>query len=282
VQQIALAVMRRLAERGARVGFASSPAGPLRFAVRGPAGAQPLLLLHGLGDSIAGWAQVAGPLSRSYQVHLLDLPGHGLSARPPDWRLPTLSAAVAHYAAGLRAPLLVGHSLGGWIALRVALSGQVRAQGVTVINPAGALLAREEWAPFRQLVSAKDRAGVNRYLQAAFHRPPFALRLFSGEVVKAMWAEASQGILDAVAEEDFLREAELASLSLPLRLIWGERDRLLPPGTLDFFRRALPSAEVTLLENAGHLPHLEAPRALARALLLNRSGPKEAAPGQRG
>src|SRR5207237_184963 len=82
-----------------------------------------------------------------------------------------------------------------------------------------------------------------------------------GGVVKAMWADASQGILDAVSEADCLREAELASLSLPLRLIWGARDRLLPPGTLDFFRRALPAAEVTVLENAGHLPHLEAPRA---------------------
>src|SRR5439155_25101173 len=118
-------------------------------------------------------------------VHLLDLPGHGLSARPPDWRLRTLVDAVAHYASGLREPLLVGHSLGGWIALRLALSG--RAQSVTLINPAGALMARDEWAPFRQLVSAKDRAGVNRYLEAAFHRPPFALRLFPGEVVKAMW-----------------------------------------------------------------------------------------------
>jgi pimeloyl-ACP methyl ester carboxylesterase len=267
MQQIALAVMRRLAERGARVGFASSPAGPLRFAVRGPADAQPLLLLHGLGDSIASWAQVVGPLSRSYQVHLLDLPGHGLSSRPPDWRLRTLADAVAHYARGLNAPLLVGHSLGGWIALRLALSG-FRPQGLTLINPAGALLAKEEWAPFRQLLSAKDRAGVKRYLERAFHRPPFALRLFPGEIVKAMWSETSQGILDAVAEGDFLREAELLSLALPLRLIWGTRDRLLPQGTLAFFRRALPSAEVTLLENAGHLPHLEAPRALARALLV--------------
>src|SRR5438105_13486752 len=95
---LALALMRGVAERGARGGWAASPAGPLRFAVRGPAQAPPLLLLHGLGDSLAGWAQVVGSLTRSYQVHLLDLPGHGLSARPPDWRLATLTAAVAHYA----------------------------------------------------------------------------------------------------------------------------------------------------------------------------------------
>jgi pimeloyl-ACP methyl ester carboxylesterase len=62
VQQIAVVVMRGIAEHGARVGWAASPAGPLRFAVRGAAGAPPMVLLHGLGDSLAGWAQVADAL----------------------------------------------------------------------------------------------------------------------------------------------------------------------------------------------------------------------------
>lgn len=272
MQQIALALMRRIAERGARVGWAGSPAGPLRFAVRGPEGAQPLLLLHGLGDSLAGWAQVVGKLSRRHRVHLLDLPGHGLSRRPPDWRLPTLTAAVAHYARGLRDPVLIGHSLGGWIALRLTLSGAVRPERLFLVNPAGALLGREEWAPFRSLVSARDRLGARRYLERAFHRAPVALRLFPGEVIKAMWAEAAQGVLAAVAETDFLREAELRSLRVPVWLFWGEHDRLLPDGTLAFFRQALPQASFVPLPRCGHLPHLEAPGALAAALLAALDG----------
>ena len=267
LQRLGLAAMRALAERGARVGWASTPAGGVRYAVRGPEGARPLLLVHGLGDSLAGWAQVVAPLARTYRVHLIDLPGHGLSHRPPDWRLQTLAGAVAHYARELREPVLVGHSLGGWIALRLVLTGAVKPASLTLVNPAGALLAREQWAPFRELVSARDRKGVARYLERAFHRAPFGLRLFPSEVIKAMWAESSQGILDAVGESDFLREVELASLETPLRLIWGERDRLLPEGTLEFFRRALPRAKVILLPNTGHLPHLESARALVDALL---------------
>jgi pimeloyl-ACP methyl ester carboxylesterase len=267
VREIALALMRGLAERGGRVGWAPSLAGPLRYAVRGRPDARPVLLLHGLGDSLAGWAQVAGPLARKFQVHLLDLPGHGLSSRPNDWRLQTLADAVAQYAQGLREPVLVGHSLGGWLALRLALCGAVRASGIALVNPGGATLSSELWAPFRALVSARDRAGVARYLERAFHRVPVALRLFPGEVIQAMSSDASQGILDALSEADFLREAELATLTAPLRLIWGARDRLLPEGTLEFFRRALPRAELVVLANCGHLPHLETPRALARALL---------------
>lgn len=259
-----------MAEHGARVGFVSSTAGPLRFAVRGPPAsvpAQPLLLLHGLGDSIGGWARLAGPLARSFRVHLLDLPGHGLSAMPPDYRLGTLLEALVPYAAALERPLIAGHSLGGWLAARLA-QRLPRAAGLILINPAGAILPREEWEPFRALVSASDSSGARRYLSRAFHSAPLPLRLFPGEVVKAMEAPASRGFLESIVEADFLTAAELASLRLPVRLIWGESDRLLPAGTLAFFEQHLPNAEVVRLPRTGHLPHLESPRALARAIAL--------------
>lgn len=266
LQDLALAAMRKLVERGGQSGWAATPTGPLRYVVRGPVGAPELLLLHGLGDSLAGWAQVIGPLSRDRRVHLLDLPGHGLSARPPDWRFETLVGSVRHYAETLRSPMVVGHSLGGWIALRLARS--LTLSGLQLINPGGATLPRALWAPFRELVSARDRHGVERYLEAAFHRAPLALKLLPGEVIRAMWTESAQGILDAVTEQDFVDEAELAALRLPVRIIWGARDRLLPAGTLEFFRRGIPDADIIELADSGHLPHLESPRALARALLL--------------
>jgi len=265
--ELALAAMRAMAERDARVGWISTPAGALRFAVRGPEDAPPLLLLHGLGDSLAGWSQLAGPLSRRHRLHLIDLPGHGLSHKPPDWKLRTLIDAVAHYARDLRDPILLGHSLGGWMALRLALAEAVRPRSIVLVNPAGATLRREDWAPFRELVSARDRQGVQRYFERAFHRAPLLLRLFPSEIIKAMWAECSQGILDAVEQTDFLSRPELAELRSPVKLVWGMSDHMLPDGTLDFFRKALPRAEVVLLEKSGHLPHLETPRRLARALL---------------
>lgn len=282
LQDLALAAMRKLVERSGQSGWAAAPAGPLRYVVRGPAGAPPLLLLHGLGDSLAGWAQVIGPLSRDRRVHLLDLPGHGLSARPPDWRFETLVAAVRSYAkhafeapprsrgkatpSHAPPPMIVGHSLGGWIALRLARTLPVAA--LQLINPGGAMLDRALWAPFRELVSARDRRGVERYLEAAFHEPPLALKLLPGEVVKAMWSESAQGILGAVLEQDFVSDAELAALKVPTRLIWGARDRLLPPGTREFFQRGIPDADFVELEDTGHLPHLESPRALVAALQL--------------
>jgi pimeloyl-ACP methyl ester carboxylesterase len=259
LQGVALAMLRRLAERGARVGVVHG----LRFAVRGPSSAPELFLLHGLSDSIAGWGRVLGPLSRTHRVHIVDLPGHGLSAPPKDFRLATLLEPLARYAAGLREPVLVGHSLGGWLAARLALAPGSRARGLVLVNPGGALLPEGEWAAFRELL---ERADTRAYLERAFHRAPLALRLFPAEVARVLSSPATRSFLAAVAKEDFLRDAELASLKMPVRIVWGERDRLLPAGTLPFFRAHLPQAEIVLLRHAGHLPHLEAPAELARAI----------------
>jgi pimeloyl-ACP methyl ester carboxylesterase len=259
LQSLALALLRRTAERGARVGFLHD----LRFAVRGSPSAPELLLLHGLGDSMAGWARVVGPLSRTYRVHLVDLPGHGLSPAPKDFRFATLLDPLARYATGLRAPVIVGHSLGGWLATRLALMPGTAARALVLVNPGGAVLAETEWRAFRDLL---ERADARVYLERAFDSAPLALRLFPGEVARAMSSPATRSFLAAVVKEDFLRDADLASLKIPVRIVWGERDRLLPAATLPFFRAHLPAAEIVLLPGAGHLPHLEAPGELARAI----------------
>ncbi len=261
LQPLLLSLLRKLAERGAQVGFLHG----LRYAVRGPSGAPELLVVHGLGDSIAGWGRVLGPLARTHRVHVVDLPGHGLSPAPRDFHLQTLLDPLARYAEELRAPVLVGHSLGGWLAARLALLPESPAAGLVLVNPAGALLPPAEWTGFRELL---ERADARAYFERAFRRAPMALRLFPGEVARALSAPATRSFLAAVSAGDFLRDAELASLRIPARIIWGEGDRLLPTGTLPFFRAHLPKAEVVTLPGAGHLPHLETPAELARAIAL--------------
>ncbi len=266
----AQALLRVAAELFGDAGYFETPHGRLRWAARGSRDAPPLLVIHGMGDTLGGWAQAAPALTAKYRVHLLDLPGHGLSDAPPDYRFSTLLAAVAAYARTLRRPVLLGHSLGGWLAVRLAADPRIDAAGLVLVNPAGMLPAQSRWEPFLRLVLPEDptdREGARRYLAAAFHAPPPLLKLFPGEVLRAMRAPAIAGFLRGVDGPDFLRAEELRALRLPVRLIWGESDRLLPEGTLDFFRQNLPAHRFVPLARAGHLPHLEAPLRLARAVL---------------
>ena len=270
VEHPAQALLRVAAELFGDSGYFEAPQGRLRWSARGSKHAPALLVIHGMGDTLGGWAQAAPALAAKYRVHLLDLPGHGLSDAPPDYRFSTILAAVAAYARTLRRPVLLGHSLGGWLAVRLAADPTIDAAGLVLVNPAGMLPPQSLWEPFLKLVQPKgkaDKDGARRYLEVAFHTPPPLLRLFPGEVLRAMDSKAVAGFLAGLAEEDFLRPGELRALRLPVRLLWGESDRLLPAGTLDFFRQNLPAHRFVPLARAGHLPHLEAPLRLARAVL---------------
>jgi pimeloyl-ACP methyl ester carboxylesterase len=267
--------LRLAAEAFGDAGYFETPQGRLRWAARGRRDAPPLLVLHGMGDTLGGWAQAALPLLARYRVHLLDLPGHGLSEAPRDYHFPTLLAAVAAYARTLQRPTLLGHSLGGWLAVRLAADPSIDAASLVLVNPAGMLPAPALWEPFLALVQPKNLAGeagkeaARRYLEAAFHAPPPLLALFPGEVLRAMSSPAIAAILGGLGAEDFLRPEELRGLRLPVRLVWGESDHLLPLGTLAFFRENLPAHRFSPIPFAGHLPHLEAPLRLARAVLAS-------------
>jgi pimeloyl-ACP methyl ester carboxylesterase len=258
--------LRKLAEVGGETEMVDTPAGRLRLASRGARGNPQLVVVHGLGDSIAGWAQAALPLLARFRVHLLELPGHGLSQAPPDFRQETLLDGLRAVLARFPDARLVGHSLGAWLLVKLLLRGALSPRELVLINPAGAALSREEWAPFQSLILARDAPGARAYLRRAFHRPPRALEWFPGEVLRQMRAPAIASFLSAVQESDFLAPGALASLTCKTRLVWGESDRLLPQGTLDFWKRELVGARLVLLAKAGHLPHLERPLALARAI----------------
>lgn len=266
-ETLPFALLRSLAEAFAESGYFLGPTGPLRFFLRGPREAPPLLLLHGLGDTGPGWLQALPLLARRYRVHVLDLPGHGLSAAPPDWALPTMLSAVRAYAKTLDRPLVVGHSLGGWLGARLVLEGAVQTRGLVLVNPAGAGLARADWEAFSGIVAARDVRAAREYLRRAYHRAPPLLRAFPGEVVKVMSAPNARGLLAAIAEADFLTGEELLRLRVPLRLVWGLSDRFLPEGSFAFFRDHLPGVDVIQLARTGHCPHLESPLLVGRAIV---------------
>lgn len=229
-----------------------------------------VVMLHGLG---AGGASF-GPMVTALRPHvrrviLPELPGHGFSAHPDDGGDITadlLLDAISDALDGLldEPAIVLGNSLGGAVALGYALRRPERVRGLMLVSPAGAKMEADEW---RELVSAFDlttTAEARRFLERVYHRPPWFLALFAHEFPDVLKKPAVRQILASVTPEHSPTPDELALLSMPILLLWGRSERLLPASALAWFRQHLPPQ--TVIEEPagfGHAPQLEQPERLA-------------------
>lgn len=230
----------------------------------------PVVMIHGLG---AGGGSF-GPMVTALRPHvrrviLPELPGHGFSARPAEGGRVTpelVLDAVADALDGLlgEPAVVLGNSLGGAVALGYALRRPERVLGLVLVSPAGARLAADEW---RDLVGAFDlttTAEARRFLERVYHRPPWFLALFAHEFPDLLRRPAVREILDSATPEHSPTPDALAALAMPILLLWGRSERLLPASALAWFRQHLPPH--TVIEEPagfGHAPQLEQPGRLA-------------------
>jgi pimeloyl-ACP methyl ester carboxylesterase len=226
---------------------------------------QPVVCLHGSGDSSRHWDRLVACLPE-YQIVALDLPGHGASIERPG----PAEMGVGDYADYLRAEMtrsglkdvcLVGHSLGSAIALRLAVDHPSLVRRLVLVGGGArlrvlpALLEAARTHPaeaLRQLVTTgfapSHQDAAKRYYASL---PPVA----PGVVYR-----------DLAACDRFDMMEELGHIAQPALLVTGEEDRLTPPKYARFLQEHLAAAQSRLLPGCGHYVAVEAPEALADAL----------------
>ncbi|MGO8947957.1 MAG: alpha/beta fold hydrolase [Ktedonobacterales bacterium] len=227
-----------------------------------------VVFIHGSGDSSLVWQEVTNRLTEQRWV-ALDLPGHGqLHDRPvPE------SMSVGDYAAEVEKELerldlsqvcLAGHSLGGAIALHMALhSGSpLVVRGLALIGTG----ARLRVAPQLLETARSDPQAAIGMLDELAVAPGHEelARRYRGQ----SGPSTPPGILyrDLAACNAFDVMADLAHISQPAIIITGEQDRLTPPKYAVFLEENLPNATLALIPDAGHYVPIEQPAALAQAL----------------
>ena len=261
-----------------------------------------LVLLHGLGCSWRVWQPVIPALERHHRALAPTLPGH-LNGQPWDPAIQMSVAALTDNTErwmdrhGLDRPHLVGNSLGGWISLELARRG--RAASVTAFSPAGA------WDPvgggIRHLVQLSKAARAI----ADLLRPTFPLLLRRPKLRRAVLragmehgervpAAAAVGFLSDAAGcsafDDllaaFLRDGPIPGpvdvRHTPVRLLWGEHDRVIP---LEPYGRlmaaAVPDAQTEVLPGVGHIPTYDNPALVARRILATTGAVPDTVVGER-
>ena len=252
-------------EQGPSYQYAETAAGRLRYTVQGE-GAETLLLIHGFGGDLDNWLFNLDALAAESTVVALDLPGHGPAPAPiPVSSVPGLAAAVADFmdAAEVGAAHLVGHSLGGALALALAASAPERVRSVTLVCPAG--LGKEINRDYIDgFVSSASRRQLKPVLESLFADPGLVNRSLVDGVLKYKRLDGVTESLTALADgvfpggaQSWVEPGAIAELDIPVLVVWGAEDRIVPASHAD----AAAGATVEIVEGAGHMVQMEsAPR----------------------
>lgn len=238
----------------------------------------PVLLLHGLGGFARSWRHNLPVLAQHAAAFALDLPGFGLSSKPPgEYRLAFFIRTIEAFrrALGLERLTLAGHSLGGAVAVAYALEYPSRAEGLVLL---GAVVPgfgyRPSWVyrvlavpGLGELVAGFLWPGLLRAtLARCFARPEreeveFLVRESYEARVSLEGRAAFLSTLRGV-KADFAENAEryrwgLSSLALPVLLIHGRQDPVVPAAHAETVAGHLPNAGLRWLDGCGHFPQIE-------------------------
>jgi len=252
---------------------------------RGPA----LLLLHGITNSSETWEHVAPWLTERFTVIAPDLLGHGQSATPRgDYSLGAHASGARDVltALGIERATVVGHSLGGGIAMQFAYQFPERCERLVLVASGGLgrevhILLRAAAIPGADYVlpalTSAGLLGVGRGIGGLLRRvglaPSEDLAVLANGFASLATAGSRQAFLHtvrAVVEPGGQRVSALDRLTLagllPSLIVWGEQDSIIPVGHGAAAREAMPGSRLEVFPGAGHMPHNADPERFATLL----------------
>lgn len=238
----------------------------LRYLERAPeaAAGDPVVLLHGFGGDLNNWLFNTDRLAERRRVYALDLPGHGESSKDVGaGDLEAFAEALGGFldAVGAARAHLVGHSLGGAVALAYALAHPDRVASLTLVAPAG---LGEDINPdyIDGFVAAERRRELKDVLELLFADQGLVSRKLVDDVLRYKRLDGVEEALRQVAgvmypsgRQTVVLTGELDRLQAPALVVWGGQDRILPAAHAEALAGR---ARVAVLAGAGHSPHMEA------------------------
>jgi pimeloyl-ACP methyl ester carboxylesterase len=244
--------------------------------VAGPGDGQRIVFVHGLGGSQSTWQIVLGELAERYRVAAIDLPGHGQSDKSADadYSAAALAGAVAEALKALNVTpaIVVGHSLGGAVALHIALEHADVVAGLVLVNSVG--LGVEIAGELLDLMEGEPGKATARGLLELFFEDQRLVvdrgidEMAQNQLANGAWA-AQQAVAAAAFDRSGQRLAvrnQLAQVTAPTLVAWGARDRVVPLSHAIAAVSVLPDAVLKVLPAVGHVPQVEDAPGLARAI----------------
>lgn len=229
----------------------------------------PLVLLHGWGMHGGMWGQAAAQLEAHFQIHYVDLPGHGASAAVQPF---TLAALVELLAQHFVAPVNVcGWSLGGMVAQHWAVTRPEQVNRLVLVGSTPCFRMRDDWQDGMATEMLAQFATDLMQNHAATLRRFLALQVRGSDDEKALLSQLRtqlltrgepdlqvlQGGLEILRDADL--RARLPEIVQPTLIIAGERDKLTPSSASRYMAAQMPAAELVEVAGAAHAPFLSRP-----------------------
>jgi len=247
---------------------------------------EPVLMLHGLGATKASFLPTINALAASHRAIALDLPGFGDAEKPfgaaYDAAFFARFVAQAFDALDLKRAHVIGHSMGGRVALELGLQHPERVQSLTLLTPSLAWRRPRPWAPYLRWV--RPELGVLQPAPRAIV-DPLVRRLVPGadsgwsavgvdEFLRGFLHPRGRAAFYAAARSIYLEEPSgpnglwerIEGITTPSLFVWGARDQLVPAAFARHVERAVPHADHIALDCA-HVPQFERPRELHAQVL---------------
>ena len=253
------------------------------------AGAGPVLLLvHGMGGGYENWREVIAPLARRHTVIAPDLPGHGTSGPSNgDYSIGALAACLRDLllALGHERATLVGHSLGGGIAMQLSYQFPELAERLVLVSSGGlgpevSLVLRAAALPGAELwINATARAAswvgpaVGRGLAVARFRPSpdiaevargYASLADSGR--RAAFLATLRSVINVGGQRIDASDRLYLTAGVPVLIVWGAHDPVIPVSHGERAHAAIAGSRLEIFDGVGHIPQLEAPERFVAAL----------------
>jgi pimeloyl-ACP methyl ester carboxylesterase len=252
-------------------------------------GKQAIILLHGFGASVFSWREVIGPLSEIGRVVAYDRPAFGLTQRPipGEWQGESSYTPQAQVdllfglmdQLGIKQAILIGNSAGGSVAMNAALQNPQRVQALVLVDPAvyennampafvRPILETPQMDRLGILLSRSIATRGMDILTSAWHDQakltPFIIENYRKPLLADHW-DAALWQLTCAAQTSHLPE-RLAEFRLPILVVTGDDDRIVPTANTVRLAGELPEAQLLVFEGCGHVPQEECPQAFLAAV----------------
>jgi len=232
----------------------------LHYFEAGTAGGTPLVLIHGLGARGEDWgAMIPALAAQGFHVYVPDLLGYGRSPKPDvSYSISLQVQTVAQFMQAVHVAKadVGGWSMGGWVAMKLALDHPEMVDRLMVYDSAG-LYFPATFGP--ELFTPRDPAGVRKLIAILTPKPRVVPDFAAEAMVRKLQANAwvvNRSTASMINGRDLL-DFRLHNISQPMLIVWGAQDELIPLASGEAIHRSVPQSVLDVVEGCGHLAPAE-------------------------